>query len=81
MASDPKIYKFDVTNDSRPTDVIIPETWYLGIRNYWSACTGQRDVHLIEGIKTVLIYATAESSSERAVSVMKEGKFPLACFR
>ncbi|MBD1936949.1 N-acetylmuramoyl-L-alanine amidase [Microcoleus sp. FACHB-68] len=74
MASDPKTYQFDLPTTNRPTDVSIPETWYPGIRNYWSECTTQRDVHPIDGIKAVVIHATAGTSSEGAISVMRDGK-------
>ncbi|MBW4681579.1 MAG: N-acetylmuramoyl-L-alanine amidase [Microcoleus vaginatus WJT46-NPBG5] len=73
MASDPKTYQFDLPTTNRPTDVSIPETWYPGIRNYWSECTTQRDVHPIDGIKAVVIHATAGASSEGAISVMRAG--------
>jgi N-acetyl-anhydromuramyl-L-alanine amidase AmpD len=74
MANDPQKYQFDLSDNGRPTDLIIPEAWYPGIRNYWPGCTTQRDVHPIDGIKAVVIHATAGGSSEGAISVMKEGK-------
>jgi N-acetylmuramoyl-L-alanine amidase len=71
---EPKTYQFDLPTDGRPTDVSIPETWYPGIKAYWEGCTSQRDVHPINGIRAVIIHATAGASSEGAVSVMKDGK-------
>jgi len=72
--ADPTTYQFNLPSTDRPKDVSIPETWYPGIRNYWSICTTQRDVHPIDRIKAVVIHATAGASSEGAISVMREGK-------
>jgi N-acetyl-anhydromuramyl-L-alanine amidase AmpD len=69
---DPKTYQFDLTG-ARPADVSIPETWYPGIQQTWAGCTTQRAVHPIEGIKAIVIHATAGGSSAGAVSVMKAG--------
>ena len=74
MAKNPKTFQFDLPSSGRPTDVSIPETWYPGIRNYWARCTTKRIPHPINGIKAVVIHATAGGSSEGAVSVMKAGK-------
>lgn len=71
--ADPTTYQFDLPSSDRPLDVSIPETWYPGVRDYWSGCTTQRDVHPIDGIKAVVIHATAGSSSEGAISVMRDG--------
>lgn len=70
----PKTYQFDLPSTGRPLDVSIPETWYPGVRDYWSGCTTQRDVHPIDGIKAVVIHGTAGSSSQGAISVMRDGK-------
>lgn len=72
--ADPTTYQFNLPSTDRPLDVLIPETWYPGVRDYWSGCTSQRDVHPIDGIKAVVIHATAGSSSEGAISVMRDGK-------
>jgi N-acetyl-anhydromuramyl-L-alanine amidase AmpD len=72
--ADPTTYQFDLPSTGRPLDVSIPETWYPGVRDYWSGCTTQRDVHPIDGIKAVVIHATAGSSSEGAISVMRDGQ-------
>ncbi len=72
--ADPTTYQFNLPSTDRPLDVLIPETWYPGVRDYWSGCTSQRDVHPIDGIKAVVIHATAGSSSQGAISVMRDGK-------
>lgn len=72
--ADPTTYQFNLPSTDRPTDVSIPETWYPGIRNYWSIGTTPRHVHPIDGIKAVVIHPTAGASSEGAISVMREGK-------
>lgn len=74
MPSDPRLYQFDLPLSGRPTDVLIPEVWYPGIRDYWPVCTTKRIVHPVNGIVAVVIHATAGASSAGAVSVMKAGK-------
>ena len=54
MPNDPKTYQFDLPTTGRPTDVNLPETWYPGIRDFWSACTTKRSVHPINGIRRLL---------------------------
>jgi N-acetylmuramoyl-L-alanine amidase len=71
---DPKTYQFDLPGDRRPQNATVSERWYPGIRDYWSQCTSQRDYHPIEGIRAIVIHATAGSSSEGAVSVMRDGR-------
>lgn len=73
MPNDPKTYQFDLPTTDRPTDVNLPETWYPGIRDFWSACTTKRSVHPINGIRAIVIHATAGGNSAGAVSVMKAG--------
>lgn len=73
MAS-PKDYQFDLPTTGRPSSVEIPEKFYPGINQYWDNCTTQRIVHPINGIKAVVIHATAGGNSSGAVSVMRDGK-------
>jgi N-acetylmuramoyl-L-alanine amidase len=73
MPNDPKTYQFDLPTTGRPTDVHIPETWYPGIRDFWSTCTSKRSVHPINGIRAIVIHATAGGSSAGAISVMTAG--------
>jgi N-acetyl-anhydromuramyl-L-alanine amidase AmpD len=70
--ADPRTYQFNLTG-ARPTDASFPETWYPGIQQTWAGCTTQRAVHPIDGIKAVVIHATAGGSSSGAVSVMTAG--------
>jgi N-acetyl-anhydromuramyl-L-alanine amidase AmpD len=73
--SDPKSYQFNLPKSGKPSDVILPEVWYPGIKKYWETCTTKRSVDPILGIKAVVIHATAGGSSAGAISVMnrKEG--------
>lgn len=68
----PRDYQFDLPATGRPANITIPEMWYPGVQNYWSRSTSQRSVgdHL-QGVKAVVIHATAGSNSSGAVSVMK----------
>ncbi len=69
--AEPRTYQFDLSATGRPSDVEIPEMWYPGVQNFWSRCTSGRSVgDHIQGVKAVIIHATAGSSSAGAVSVM-----------
>lgn len=69
--AEPKDYQIDLPATGRPANVTIPEMWYPGVQNYWSRCTSQRSVgDHIQGVKAVIIHATAGSNSSGAVSVM-----------
>lgn len=70
----PKNYQFDLPATGRPSNVILPEAWYPGIQQYWQASTSKRIVDPILGIKAVVIHATAGSSSQGAISVIKAKK-------
>ncbi len=70
--ANPTQYQFDLPKKGRPSEVILNEPWYPGIQKYWSSCTTKRSVDPILGIKAVVIHATAGSSSEGAISVMKQ---------
>lgn len=74
MSSNPEEYQFDLPPIERPDDIVIPEKWYPGIKNYWEISTSTRIYNPIEGIRAVVIHATAGSSSSGAISVMKRGK-------
>lgn len=67
----PRDYQIDLPIGGRPSNVTIPEMWYPGVQNYWSNCTSGRNIgDHIQGIKAVVIHATAGASSSGAVSVM-----------
>lgn len=74
MLLQPNQYQFDLPASSRPDDIIIPEKWYPGIKEYWDKSTSTRRYNPINGIRAIVIHATAGSSSSGAVSVMKKGK-------
>jgi len=74
MTHKAKKYQFDLPDTGRPDDLTIPEKWYPGIKKYWKKSTSTRIYNPIEGIRAVVIHATAGSSSSGAVSVMKAGK-------
>jgi len=67
----PRDYQIDLPTSGRPTNVTIPEMWYPGVQNYWSRCTSPRNTgDHVQGIRAVVIHATAGASSSGAVSVM-----------
>jgi N-acetylmuramoyl-L-alanine amidase len=70
MSDDPKTFHFDLPTGGKPQNVWIPEQWYPGIKPYWPKCTSSRIYHPIEGVRAVVIHATAGQSSEGAISVM-----------
>ena len=75
----PRDYQFDLPASGRPVNVTIPEMWYPGVQNYWPRSTSRRNVgDHIEGVKAVVIHATAGASSAGAVSVMNSS--PAASF-
>jgi N-acetyl-anhydromuramyl-L-alanine amidase AmpD len=71
--NDPTNYQFDLPSTGRPDDVVLNEVWYPGIKDYWDDCTSTRSVDPIQGVKAVVIHATAGGSSAGAVSVMANG--------
>lgn len=71
--ADPREYQFDLENAGRPTNATISEEFYPGIQNFWERSTRPRMVDPINGIKAVVIHATAGTTSDGAVSVMRDG--------
>lgn len=71
--SDPQTWQFNLSSASRPSDASFPERWYPGIQDTWSGCTTTRRFDPIEGVRAIVIHATAGGSSDGAVSVMKDG--------
>lgn len=72
--ADPTTYQFNLPAEGRPADVIIDEVWYPGIQELWPLCSTGRIFDPIYGVRAVVIHATAGSSSEGAVSVMRDGQ-------
>ncbi len=72
--SDPRQYQFDLPSDSRPPHANLDEEWYPGIQQTWEKSTTRRIYDPIFGVRAIVIHATAGSSSEGAVSVMRAGK-------
>ena len=66
----PKDYQFDLPSSGRPSNVTIPETWFPGVQDYWQYSTSARMVDPIDGIKAVVIHATAGYASSHAVDGM-----------
>lgn len=71
---DPKKYQFDLPSTGRPSLFTLGEEFFPGIQASWPQVTKKRTVHPIDGIRAVVIHATAGSSSAGAVSVMHDGK-------
>jgi N-acetylmuramoyl-L-alanine amidase len=69
----PKDYQFDLPTDGRPALFTLEERFFPGIQASWPKCTSRRIFHPIDGIRAVVIHATAGSSSSGAVSVMHAG--------
>ena len=74
MPNDPKAFQFDLPPEDRPSYAPLAEKWYPGIADVWPGCTSSRAFDAILGVRAVVIHATAGSSSEGAVSVMRAGK-------
>jgi N-acetylmuramoyl-L-alanine amidase len=71
--ADPKAFQFDLPEDRRPENIKLDEEWYPGVRKCISKASSKRIYHPIDGIRAVVIHATAGSSSEGAISVIKDG--------
>jgi N-acetylmuramoyl-L-alanine amidase len=72
--ADPKSYYFDLPTSKRPSDVKIREEWFPDIKPAALRTSKSRGRDPIKGIKTVVIHATAGSSSAGAASVIFNGK-------
>jgi len=71
--ANPKTFHFKLTSANRPPDVKIPELWFPEIQRFIERSSSRRIVDPHFGIRAVVIHATAGSSSEGAVSVMRDG--------
>jgi N-acetylmuramoyl-L-alanine amidase len=71
--ADPKTYYFDLPGSKRPTYVTLREEWFPDIKAAALRTSKSRGRDPIKGIKTVVIHATAGSSSAGAASVIFNG--------
>jgi N-acetylmuramoyl-L-alanine amidase len=72
--SEPKTYYFDLPRSRRPSDVRLKEEWFPDIKAAALRTSKSRGRDPIKGVKTVVIHATAGSSSAGAASVIFGGK-------
>lgn len=71
---DPKSFHFDLPTTGRPSRVELDEEWYPEIHRFYGACTSARKFHPLEGVRAVVIHATAGSSTLGAVSVIRHAR-------
>jgi len=67
---DPKTYQFDLPTSGRPININLNEEWYPGIQPHSLAASSSRIYDPVNGIRAVVIHATAGSSSAGAASVI-----------
>ncbi len=72
--ADPTTYQFDLPKRGRPSRISLEEEWYPEIQKYYRKATSKRIYHPIDGIRAIVIHATAGASSAGAISVIKAGK-------
>jgi N-acetyl-anhydromuramyl-L-alanine amidase AmpD len=70
--NNPTLYQFNLPKSTKPSEVTLTEPWYPGVQKYWEKCSATRSVDPILGITTIVIHATAGSSSSGAISVLKK---------
>lgn len=71
--ADPKSYYFDLSGSRRPRDAKLNEEWFPDIKTAALRTSKSRGRDPIKGVKTVVIHATAGSSSAGAASVIFNG--------
>lgn len=70
----PTEYQFDLTATNRPTNATISEEWYPRVQDFWGLTTHTRPNGPIDSVRAVVIHATAGTTSDGAVSVIRAGK-------
>lgn len=70
----PTSYLFDLPPARRPAFATLNEEWYPGVQEFWSRSTTARTQDALNGIRAVVIHATAGVSSSGAMSVMRDGR-------
>jgi N-acetylmuramoyl-L-alanine amidase len=74
MTPDPTSYQFELPGSSRPSNASLREEWYPEIKTAAIQASSSRIYDPIEGIRAVVIHATAGSSSAGAASVIVNRK-------
>ena len=72
--ANPRTYQFNLPSNGRPSHVTLNEEWYPGIQSHALAASSSRIFDAINGVRTVVIHATAGSSSAGAASVIVDGR-------
>jgi N-acetylmuramoyl-L-alanine amidase len=72
--ANPTTYQFNLSPAHRPDLFDLDEKWYPGISPYWNQSSTARIYDPINGVRAVVIHATAGASSSGAVSVITAGK-------
>lgn len=70
----PRNYQFSLPRKSRPARVLIDQERYPGIEKYVSTVSSTRRYHPVDGVRAIVVHATAGSSSSGAISVIQAGK-------
>lgn len=70
----PDDYQFDLPSAGKPLPFKLGEELYPGVKDHWDKATSSRIFDAIFGVTTIVIHATAGTSSEGAMSVMKAHK-------
>ena len=71
--ADPRSYFFDLPGSKRPSYAKLNEEWFPDIKSAALRTSKSRGRDPIKGVKTVVIHATAGSSSAGAASVIFDG--------
>ena len=69
---DPRTYHFDLPTAGKPDSLPLAEQWYPGVKDAAFETSSSRIFDPINGIRAVVIHATAGSSSAGAVSVIMD---------
>lgn len=68
--NDPKQYHFDLPDGGAPDDAPLAERWFPNVKKAALKVSKSRGVDPIEGVTTIVVHATAGSSSAGAASVI-----------
>lgn len=73
MTPDPKDFQFDLPTGPRPAAAALQERWAPAMPEAAEAASSVRAYDPIEGIRAIVIHATAGASSAGALTVIKPG--------